>query len=138
MWKPDFTQTNPWPRMPPDYAGVATFIPTIENPLPPWDGNIGAEVIPTFNTPEYDALAQRIIEEARVLTQTGTPEEQARAERIISSGDRSTLVRAGIAQEEEEQEEEEAEPESVVADDGGRWGLAALVAVAVLAMARRK
>ena len=35
-------------------------------------------------------------------------------------------------------EEEEAAPEEEEAGDGGRWGLAALVAAAVLAMARRK
>ena len=98
VWKPDFTKAEPWQGVPADYAGVATFVPTNENPLPPWEGDVATAVIPAFNTPDYSALAQKIIDEARVTTQTGTAEEKARAEIIIASGEKSTLVRAGIEQ----------------------------------------
>ena len=98
VWKPDFTKAEPWQGVPADYAGVATFVPTVENPLPPWEGEVAAEVLPTFDTPEYDALAQRIIDEARVTTAIGTAEEKAKAEIIIAAGETATLVRAGIEQ----------------------------------------
>jgi hypothetical protein len=35
-WKPDFTKPNPWEGMPSDYAGIKTFVPSPDSPLPPW------------------------------------------------------------------------------------------------------
>jgi len=59
-WKPDFTKKDPWEGMPPDYRGIATFVPTVAKPVPPWEGQVGAEAIPTFGTPGFQDLAQRI------------------------------------------------------------------------------
>ena len=39
-WKPDFTRDNPWEGMPEDYSGIKSYVPTPENPLPPWTGEI--------------------------------------------------------------------------------------------------
>jgi len=39
-WKPDFTQPNPWAGMPPNYEGIKTFVPTPDNPNPPWVGQV--------------------------------------------------------------------------------------------------
>jgi len=60
-WKPDFTKPDPWVGVPADYAGVATFIPTQENPLPPWEGQPGSEVIPAFGSQEYNERALEIV-----------------------------------------------------------------------------
>jgi len=127
-WQPDFNKVNPWVGMPADYAGVATFVRTAENPLPPWEAAVGAEAIPMFNSPEYNALAQRIINEARLTLYTGSPKEKGRATVIISSGQKATLARAGFPYAAEEEEPARA---------ALGWGLLAVIALVAFANRRK-
>jgi hypothetical protein len=130
-WKPDFTKDNPWEGMPADYAGVATFVPTSDNPLPPWEGEVGAGIIPTFGTPEYESLALTIASEARAATATATTtEEKARAELIADTAEKAALARAGVG-----------ESAAAVEIDAGiqpGWAVPAVIAIVVLAFLGRK
>ncbi len=95
-WKPDFTQTDPWMGMPADYAGVATFVPVAEEPVPPWTGQIGSEAIPVFGTAEYEIVVQEIMTAAVVTAQIGTAEEKERAAMILAAAEKAEVARQQI------------------------------------------
>ena len=133
-WKPDFTKTNPWEGMPADYAGVATFVTTPDYPLPPWEGQVGAEIIPTFNTPEYNALAQRIIGAEKVMATIGTASEKERANIILASAEKATLARAGIVTKPVVTEPVVTEAERI---DWGKWAIIGIAVLAVVMLTRK-
>ncbi len=95
-WKPDFTKTDPWMGMPADYAGVATFVPVAETPVPPWTGQIGSEAIPIFGSPEYEVVVQEIVAAAVVTAQTGTALEKERAAMIRAAAEKAEVARQEI------------------------------------------
>lgn len=133
VFKPDFTKADPWAGMPPDYAGVATFIPTATNPLPPWEGEVAAAVIPTYGTPDYNARAQNIIDEARVTAYIGTLAERQRAALIVQTGERAMLARTGVVS-----VAPETPPSAKLDIDWSKWAMPAVIGVVALALIMRR
>jgi hypothetical protein len=97
-WKPDFNQPDPWVGMPPDYGGVATYIPdpASGSVTPPWQGSEGAAVagIPDYGTPEYKEKAVTIAE--KTLEPFKAPDGTYDVEKIVSSGKVEYLRGLGI------------------------------------------